>query len=232
MANRNFPNGKSIYIPNVKPVLIDCSFIVDSANGNGLGIRSLKGSMVNAVYMKTSATKAPLSPGGTTGPATGVIVVQLTDNFNSLLSVFGGRVAPLSGSNIAVDASDALLTAGNPYIITVLGTTTAADWVALGVPSTQTPAPGLTFIAAATGAGTGTGQVQAPATNGTNIFDICAFGDSKLSNGNFFQSQTSGMQLVFGCYKDSSGDNPVLAAPADGTVISFCFYMNDSSVPT
>lgn len=43
------------YTKHVQPILIDCSFIVDSTNGNGLGIRSLKGGGVSNVFMNTSA---------------------------------------------------------------------------------------------------------------------------------------------------------------------------------
>jgi len=230
MSNRR--DIQFTFNPHNKATILDCSFIVDSANGNGLGIRSLKGSgRIGNVYMHTSATKAPGSPGGTTGPASGIIVVQLQDNYNRLLSSFGGKVVPLSGSNVAVDASDALLTVGNAYVITVLGTTTAADWITLGVPANITPAVGVSFIAAATGAGTGSGQVQAPASSGCGIFDIVAVGDANLANSNGASTlgNGNGMQLILACYKDSSGDAPVLAAPADGTVISLVFYMNNSA---
>src|SRR5580698_1169620 len=50
---------------------IDCNFIVDSSNGNGLGIRSLKGSGCASVYMHTSATPAAGNP----NPASGYILV-------------------------------------------------------------------------------------------------------------------------------------------------------------
>lgn len=230
MSNRR--NIQFTYNPHNKATILDCSFIVDSANGNGLGIRSLKGSgRIGNVYMNTSATKAPGSPGGTTGPAAGIIVIQLQDNYNRYLVGAGGRVVPLSGSNVAVDASDAALTVGVAYTITVLGTTTAADWVTLGVPANITPAVGVPFIAAVTGAGTGTGQVQAPATAGSGIFDICGIGDANLcnSNGAYTLGNGNGMQIIMGCYKDSSGDAPVLAAPADNTAIALMFYMNDSA---
>lgn len=55
MANRNYASAGKLYTGHVKPVLIDCNFIVDSTNGNGLGIRSLKGPYVQNVFMNTSA---------------------------------------------------------------------------------------------------------------------------------------------------------------------------------
>ncbi len=63
----------------------------------------------------------------------------------------------LSG-NLAVNAT--ALVVGNRYTITATGTTTAANWTTLGLPSGTTAAIGVTFIALATGAGSGSGTVQ------------------------------------------------------------------------
>jgi hypothetical protein len=43
------------YTPHIKPVLLDCNFIVDPANGNGFGVSSLKGQGIKNVYMHTTA---------------------------------------------------------------------------------------------------------------------------------------------------------------------------------
>lgn len=56
MANAIGNNGGRIFSFASQPVLIDCSFIVDSTNGNGLGIRSLKGQGIRQVFMATSAS--------------------------------------------------------------------------------------------------------------------------------------------------------------------------------
>lgn len=218
MANRNFPNGKSIYIPHVKPCLIDCNFIVDSTNGNGFGIRSLKGSYVSKLYMHTSSTPAVGSP----NPEAGIIQVQLDDNYNNYLGGFTGFAGPLSGSSISISTGSSL-TVGAPYVITALGTTTTAQWAAVGVPSTTTPAAGVSFIASAT-SGSGTGTVQAPLGTGAGIDHMELIGDPSTMNSNNPQ-QGSGLTMIFACYK-----NGVLTAPANGSVISMAFYMNDSSV--
>lgn len=54
---RGFFDGKSVYTNIIKKQIdINLSFIVDSTNGNGLGIRSLKSNgFVESVYMNTSA---------------------------------------------------------------------------------------------------------------------------------------------------------------------------------
>jgi hypothetical protein len=214
MANRNYPNGKSIYIPHVKPTLIDCNFVVDSANGNGLGIRSLKGAYVKSVYMHTSATPATGNP----NPASGYIVVTLTDNFNAYLGGFSGQVSALSGSNISSG-----MTAHVPYVITSLGSTTAAQWQTAGLSANITPAVGVAFIAAATSVAGG-GTVQALHSGGSGIDHIEVVGDSNLSNST--NPQTAGKQIIMTCYSGGS-----VTAPTDGSVLGLTFYLNDSSVP-
>jgi hypothetical protein len=52
-------------------------------------------------------------------------------------------------------------------VITVLGTSTTADFNAIGVPTNITPAVGVSFLATSTGAGLGNGQVQA--LSGSNL---------------------------------------------------------------
>src|ERR1700722_19155356 len=107
-----------------KPVIVDCNFIVDSTNGNGLGIRSLKGQGVKNVFMHTSATpgKGPngyLNP----NPAAGFALLQISYNYVRYYGGFSGFVSPVAGSNIAINAS--ALTIGQPYVITSVGHGTA-----------------------------------------------------------------------------------------------------------
>jgi len=239
MANRNFASGGKIYSMHVKPVLIDCNFIVDSTNGNGLGIRSLKGPMVQNVFMHTTQTPGvgnsnPNTPNiaiTNPNPASGTIVVQLQDGFNRSLSGFSSLVSPTSGSDVKIDNS--AMTAGVAYVITTLGNATAAKWHAIGVPAGVTPAVGVSFIAASNG-GTGntlTSRVQTAADAGSGIFSIETVGDPNLSIAPVpTANQGFGAQFILECRKDSSADAPTVAAPADGTVISLSFYLSDSSV--
>lgn len=205
---------------HTSPVLLDCNFIVDVANGNGLGIRSLKGPAVKAVYMHTSSTPAAGNP----NPASGTIVVQLEDNYNRSFSGFNSKVAPASGASLLV--ASAGLTIGVAYIITILGTTTTAAWHTLGVPAGVTPAVGVAFIAAHTSA-VGTGAVQITAATGTGIASIESVGNSGLSIApNPTVNQGFGAQFILQC-RDYAG---AIAAPADGSVISLSFYLSNSSV--
>ena len=232
MANRNFASGGKIYSMHVKPVLLDCNFVVDSTNGNGLGIRSLKGPMIQNAFMHTSASPGPgnSNPGTPNviitnpNPASGTIVIQFQDNFNRSFSGFNSNVSPVSGSPLLV--ASAGLTVGVAYIIVSLGTTTTAAWHALGVPAGVSPAVGVSFIAAATSA-LGTGAVEITAAAGTGIMSIETVGDPNLSIApDPTQNQGFGAQLILQC-RDSTG---AIAAPADGSVISLGFYLSDSSI--
>lgn len=233
MANRNWANGKKISIMHVEPVLIDCNFVVDSTNGNGLGIRSLKGPVVQNVFMHTTTTPGagnsnPSTPNITItnpNPAAGYIVIQLQDNYNRSLSGFNAIVSPLSGSNLLV--ASAGLTVGLPYVITVVGTTTTAQWIALGVPAGVIPTPGVAFVAAATSA-TGTGAVQVPATAGSGIMTFETVGDPNLSIAPTpSANQGFGSQIIIRCMKPNTATTQI-GTPADGTVISLCFYLSNS----
>lgn len=188
MSNGNGNNGGRLYSFASTPVLIDCNFVVDATNGNGNGIRNLKGQGVKNVYMATSASFTgtynnavtvtgiaggtasllvgmPVSgtgiPAGatiasivssssvtlsaaTTGGATtgaisyvgvhnpllntnvattskGLAWIQLRSNYNRYLGGFSGFASPTTGSTKTIDATDAALTVGSPYIIATVG---------------------------------------------------------------------------------------------------------------
>ena len=123
MSNAIGNSGGRLYSFGEQPVLIDCNFIVDNANGNGLGVRSLKGQGVKNVFMHTTATpgKSPNNGYLNPNPAPGYALVQLRHNYNRYLGGFSGFVSPTSGSPIVISAATAGLTVGNPYIIASVG---------------------------------------------------------------------------------------------------------------
>ena len=220
MSNRR--DTQFTFNPHNNATILDCNFIVDSTNGNGLGIRSLKGSgRIANVYMHTTQTPAAGNP----NPASGIILVQFQDNYNTYLGGYAGMVSPLSGTSISISGSS-VMTVGNPYVITALGTTTQAQWVAAGLSSSIKAAVGVAFIAAITGGGSGTGTVQAPADAGSGIDHVEVLGDTNLQNsiGSQVLGQGTGMQIMSLCF--AAG---VLTAPADGTVIGMNFYLNNSA---
>lgn len=223
MANRRFT--QFFYTLHNKPVLLDCNFIVDVANGNGYGVRSLKGPGIQAVYMHSTAAftgtshtstlidgisggTASLAVGmpvqgsgipagtkilsiidsgsltlsaatttsttgsityqavGSPNPGLGRAVIVLSDNYNRYYGGFSGFVSQLSGSSLTSG-----LTAGNPYVIVSVGSSTVAQWNAAGLPVGITPAVGAAFIATATSIAGG-GAVQAPLNSGVSSVEV------------------------------------------------------------
>lgn len=119
-SNKLGNNGGRQYSFLNRPVMIDCNFIVDADNVNGLGIRSLKGAGVQNVFMHTSASAGLgnnnyLNP----NPAAGYALVQLQNNYNRYCGGFNANLAPVTGAAVAINAS--ALTVGQPYIITSVG---------------------------------------------------------------------------------------------------------------
>jgi hypothetical protein len=213
MANRNWASGGKLYSMHVKPVLLDCNFTV--APTNGAGITNLKGPCVSSVFMNTSTTPS----GGNPNPPAGYIYVKLADNYNLSYGGFSLVEAPLSGTPITTVAANSV------YVITVVGTTTTAQWVAKGLPVGVTPAVGVAFVATASGALGGTGAVQAIATAGANITDIQVVGNPDATLANSAQPSNGGGYIILACFK-----NGALAAPATGSVINLAFYLSDSSI--
>lgn len=218
MANRSFT--RSLYTLEEYPVVISCNFIVD--NTNALGIRSLKGPGVKAVYMNTSATPATGNP----NPAAGTILVQLQDNYTRLLSGGNQILSPNSGSDVKIDNS--ALTAGVAYTITTLGNATAAKWQAIGVPVGVTAAVGVSFIALTNG-GTGnvlTSRVQAAASTGSGIASIEIVGSPNASIAPLKSTgQGYGANIIYQCH-DYAG---ALAAPVAGSIVSLIIYLSNGS---
>ena len=156
-------NGKSYYTNVAKPMQVSLNFVVDATNG--LGITSLKSNgYVNNVFMHTSG--APTSNNGmlNPNPANGFALIQMKQNFNVFLGATGSFTVPTATST-KIDNS--VLVVGQVYVITVLGTSTAAAWHAVGVPAGVTPAVGVSFVALTIGAGanTSTSRVQLPTSS-------------------------------------------------------------------
>jgi len=170
MANRRY--NQFFNTLHKMPVLLDCQFTVDATDGNG--VTGLVGPGIQNVWMHTSTTPSAGNP----NPASGYAVVQLQDNYNKLFGFESAIKSPLSGSSLLV--ASAGLTIGQPYVITILGTTSLAQWIALGVPAGIAPAVGVVFVAAATSA-TGTGAVQVPKVGSSGIVGVDLFGNPDLS---------------------------------------------------
>jgi hypothetical protein len=218
-------NGKSIYKNIVKPMEIDCNFVVDSTNGNGLGIRSLKSNgYIQNVFMHTSAT--PGSNNGTLNPnpSAGTMIVQFNNNFNYYLGGYSGEIVSLTSTTTTSTTNH------SPYAITSLGTTTLAQWQAAGLPLGFTPAVGAGFVAKATGSIGGSGTVGVP---GVPLpLSFMPVGDPNQTLANSSVAQNGGAQIVFQIFAPTNSSTTTLVAtnPADNSVLSFQFTFDGSVV--
>lgn len=214
--------GETYINSNIGGSSFDCNFVVDSANGNGLGIRNLKGSQCQAVYMHTSASPAAGNP----NPNSGYIVVQMTRNFFGYVGGYAGFVSPLTGS--AINISSQSLSTGVPYVITQVGTTPAIGWTTLGLPQGLIPAVGQTFIASYPSYPTGstTGQVQLAAASGAGVELIDVIGDA-----NQLVNVTGGSEIVMRALAPTSSSvtTKIATAPVDNTVIGLHFIFLPTS---
>jgi hypothetical protein len=219
-------NGKSIYMNITKPMEVELNFVVDSANGNGLGIRSLKSNgYVRNVFMHTSATPGSNDGALNPNPAAGYILIQFKNNFNYVLSGSNSVASPIVSPTTSTTSG---LTAGLAYVITVLGTTTLAEWQAIGLPAGLTPTVGQSFIAIAAGTGgSHTGKVGLPSFSTIDSFETV--GDPNTSSNNSNISANGGAYLLVQCVTSASG-SPALATPAAGTVIALRCRFDGSTV--
>lgn len=219
MANRRFESQFN-YSFHAMPVSIDCNFVVDSANGNGLGIRSLKGGGVKSVFMHTSAS--PLA--GNPNPGAGIIMLQLQDPYKYLYAVDAGFVSPLTGSALTAVTNHLI------YVIVSLGTATLAQWQAKGLPQGITPAVGVTFIATATGTIGGSAAVKVQTNTGISAIEV--IGNSILSLAPSNTSKNGGGIIYLQCLAATSAGVTTLVptAPPDESVMAIKLLLSNSSV--
>lgn len=218
-------NGGHFYSNITTPVEIDCNFIVDSTNGNGLGIRSLKSNgYIRNVFMNTSASPGTNKGATNPNPVAGYAYIQFENNFNAYLGGFSGFVSPLTST------STTALTQHHVYVITSLGTTTTAQWVTAGLTPGFTPAVGAAFIAAATASLSGTGTVGLPSAG--SITAVAVAGDPNATDANTTIAQNGGalVMVQFLAATNTTTTTLVASAPADGTTVALSFKFDRSSV--
>jgi hypothetical protein len=198
---------------------LDCVFTVASTDSAGKGITNLVGPLCGSVYMHTSQTPSSGNP----NPAAGYIVVNLTSpyfEFNSF-SMSSKSIPAPTPTNVS---SGVVL--GNPYVIYSVGTTTATQWEAIGLPAGIVPAVGAGFIASGSTITSGTGAVEPPGTVAGGVAAI-----DRIGNGAAGLSASAGAQIILrvAAPTSSSVTTLVAAAPFDGTVIGLHFILRPLS---
>lgn len=224
MANNaapvNFPNAGHFYSNIVKPVEVKLQFTVTPSASSGTTSVMSNGYVLN-VFMNTTGTA---STSGSPGPAAGIGIIKLAGNFRKCLGM------DYSFHNNAVGSSVTSTTTGVTYVIRTLGTTTAAQWLAAGLPAGFTAAIGQAFTAIATGAIGGTGSVQVTSVSGITSIEFVGGPSALIANSN--TSANGGAQVFFQTLGATSGGNTALipTAPAAGTIIRMTLYFDNSSV--
>lgn len=110
-------NYGKFYSFQSKPVWLDCKFTVDNTTADGTS--GVSGQGVKAVYMHTATTASAGNP----NPLAGYALIELEYNYTRNYGGYSNITPPLTGSNLAINAS--ALTAHTPYVITAVGTGTA-----------------------------------------------------------------------------------------------------------
>jgi hypothetical protein len=171
-----------------------------------------------------AVTAVPLAPTVTSGnpnPLPGYAWIQFRNNFNYYLGGFSGFVSPLSGTQVAINST--LLVKGQAYVITTTGTSTLADWQAVGLPPGFTPTVGQSFIAIKTGNGSGSGKVMVPLVSGVNSVEVIGDPTPMLNNSNLAANAGAWVMVQFLL-------GGVLTPPVDGSVCGMNFNFDGSSV--
>lgn len=218
-------NGKSIFANVSKLMGTFCSFTVDKTDSAGLGIKSLKSNgYIESVFMHTTQTPGVVNGVTNPNPESGYAQVTFTNNFNKFLCGFSGQIVPVTSPTTSS------LTAGHVYVITVLGTTTTAQWQTAGLPKGFTPAVGMSFVAAATASIAGTGKVGIPGV--APAMSMALVGDPNTMIASSAVAQFSGAKAMVQFLAATSASDTTLipTAPADGTVVSMMFIHDGSSV--
>lgn len=156
--------------------------------------------------------------------AGGNCLVTFKNNFNYYLGGPWGQIVPVTSPTTTS------LTAGHTYVITVLGTTTTAQWQTAGLPAGFTPAVGAAFVAAATASLGGTGKVGLPGVPTATQLVVVGDPNKTIANSSISTNAGAKILLQFSAATNSSTTTLVSAAPADGTVVGMQFCFDASSV--
>lgn len=198
MASRSFYQFTSSLVPAL--TYLECHFDVGSSgavsNTTGNGISSI------------------------TRLSAGTYKITFQDNYHRFMAFEQSVKAPVTGSAIALTTG---LSSGTVYEIVSLGTSTQANFEALGLPAGQTAAAGVSFVATTSSAGTGNGTVKAIGASGVTSCEI-------VGNPQAMINQRTPQIIVQFKGPTASGDTtPIATDPASGSKVNFAFFMRNSS---
>lgn len=198
---------------------ISAKFVVDNTQASG--VRSLTtyggANAPAAVYMNTTITPSAGNP----NPSPGYVVVKFAKGYTQYIMNSSAIGSPASGSLVNVTSG---LQRGSPYVIAAVGTTTAAQWQALGLPSNITPTPSQSFVATTGAPGVGTGTVELANASGSGVYKLEFVGSPTL---NANTTDGTGGQFIYQILgpTNSSTTTLVAKAPAQNSVLELNFSM-------
>ncbi len=176
MAGALGNNGGRMYSFAAQPVLIDCNFVVDAANGNGYGVRSLKGQGVQEVFMHTTAS------------LTGTVA---SGSFN-ITSISGGTSSllpgmPVQGTGIPAGTTIvAVLSTSSVQMSAAATGNHSSESITYQAPGSPNPAVGYAWVKLANNYNRylgGFSGFSSPTTGGTIAIDAS---DAALTIGNSY----------------------------------------------
>lgn len=128
-------NGKSTYENVCKPCVVTCNFVVDSTNGNGLGLRSLKSNgYVESIFMNSSAAFTGTSH-------TSVLIDGIASGTSSL------KVGmPVQGSGIPIGATIAAIVSSGSINLSVATTSSTTGSITYQGAGSNNPLAGFAEV--------------------------------------------------------------------------------------
>ena len=218
--NQSVSSAGAVFYGNILAYTSITVTQASTVNGRLLAVGGGNGAVTlsdTVVLNRPSPSPAPGSG------SVGVIVVQLQDNYNRMLKGFKAIVSPPSGSPLTAT------TAGVPSIIVSLGSASLAQWRAVGLPAGVAPAVGVSFVPTASATIGGSAAIEITAAVGSGVTTIETVGDPNLSIApDLTKNQGFGAQFILQA-RGYGGSNVI---PADGSVISLAFLLNNSGVTT
>jgi hypothetical protein len=134
------------------------------------------------------------------------------------VGVRGTVVAP------ATSTTTTSTTANSVFVITALGTATAAQWSAVGLPAGMTAAVGQSFVATASQSIGGSATVGVPGVS--NVGAISIVGEPTVMAGNSNIAANSGAQIIL-LFQDFAG---AAVAPTASSIVRLELVYDGSSV--
>ena len=162
---------------------------------------------------------------GVTNVGTGIYRIDLAGNFPKFLGFSASVQGPI-GTPVAIASLSTI-----PYVVSTVGTSAAADWIAAGVSAdfaNRGVAVGLAFVGGSGASGaTGTGYAAPIITSGITMIQV--YGDPNQTLISLSPDSTRPCIYIQTLY-DASSNILAPAAPVDLSIIRFNIMLRNSNL--